>query len=63
MIFDQHDPCIYYILVCNSICRERFVLKFWVVDAFGNIVRVQTVHDVDDVDDRGGDVGKCWVKL
>ena len=29
--------------------------------AFGNIVRVQTVDDVDDGDDRdrGGDVGKC----
>ena len=28
-IFDQSDPCIYYMLVCNSICRERFVLQFW----------------------------------
>ena len=29
IIFNQSDPCIYYMLVCNSICRERFVLQFW----------------------------------
>ena len=36
-----------------------FCLTILICYAFGNIVHVQTVHDVDDVDDRGGDVGKC----
>ena len=39
-----------------------FCLTILIFYAFGNIVRVRTVHvDVDDVDDddRGGDVGKC----